>query len=414
MLLSGAGAELYPDCIRTAVGDMLSPDRNPFNAGWGVAPPVFVGREDIFHQVLANLHGGPGRADYVTIILGPRGVGKTVLLRRLRDHVVAEHGWLVMDWLAGPDVPFAAALEDQYPAVREQLAGRRSRISGGQLGVAAGGFGASLNVGPRARPATVVGRLRELGDLARQQRTQVVIMIDELQAAGHDSLRQLATGLQQTNGDGLPVALVAVGLPTTPSRLAEVRDVTFLERQRFHSIGNLSPEDAARAIEQPFLNAGRSIATDALDRLTVYSNGYPYAVQEVGHHTWEAAGSAPHVTLGHADAGIAATAVTFDSIFARRWAKLSPGQRAYIRTVAELADADGTAGTAAIIERMGVVRTTAAKHRDELIKRHQLLYAPSRGRVASALPGFLPWLRARHQSVEPHADVAAPERDLSR
>ena len=161
-MLFGVGAELYPNCIRTAVPAMSLPERNPFNAGWGVAPPVFVGREDIFHQVLANLHGGPGRADYVTIILGPRGVGKTVLLLRLRDHVATEQGWLVMDWLAGPDLPFAAALEDQAPPVREQLAGRRSRISGGQLGVAAGGFGGSLNVGPRARPTSVVGRLREL------------------------------------------------------------------------------------------------------------------------------------------------------------------------------------------------------------------------------------------------------------
>jgi len=369
-------------------------EENPFNAGWGVAPPVWVGREEIFHRVLANLLGGPTRAEYITMILGARGVGKTVLLRRLRDYIVAEHAWMVMDWTAGPDHDFAEALGDRYPMLREQLIGRRARIDGGNLNVRTPVAGASIQIAGRAMPTTVAGRLRELGELAAERRTQVVLMVDEIQAATAQSLRQLAGAVQETNGAGLPIGLVAVGLPTVPSRFAGIADITFLERQRFHMLDNLSAEETRVALEQPFVDAGRRIDTAALRRLVSYTNGYPYAIQEVGHHTWDAAGDHEVVTDAHARSGIARSAPTFDAIFARRWEKLSPTQRAYMAAFAALADDNGSASTSEIAAKLGMTATTASKYRAALINTHQVLYPVARGRVATALPGFIHWVTA--------------------
>ena len=63
---------------------------NPFRPGFGAWPPEFVGRdrdELLFREGLAN---GPGGRYYRSLVSGPRGVGKTVLLAAFRDIAESE------------------------------------------------------------------------------------------------------------------------------------------------------------------------------------------------------------------------------------------------------------------------------------------------------------------------------------
>lgn len=55
----------------------MRPYANPFNAGFGVDPPYLAGRDALVHRILADLRDGPGRAQYIKVVLGDRGVGKT-------------------------------------------------------------------------------------------------------------------------------------------------------------------------------------------------------------------------------------------------------------------------------------------------------------------------------------------------
>jgi hypothetical protein len=105
---------------------MISSD-NPFNAGYGVVPPHFVGREEQFHRILMELRRGPGRDDFHSIVTGPRGTGKTVLLALLRRHVEQEWEWPTIRWAGGADWPLRQVLAEEAPRVERQLTGALRR-----------------------------------------------------------------------------------------------------------------------------------------------------------------------------------------------------------------------------------------------------------------------------------------------
>ena len=93
---------------------------NPFNAGAGVAPPVFAGRsaeEAALSAAVKQLgeRDGNGKANIAAdvVVYGPRGHGKTVLLQRLRERAAAHPGWGVLDVDVGAHGGSPAALDDE-------------------------------------------------------------------------------------------------------------------------------------------------------------------------------------------------------------------------------------------------------------------------------------------------------------
>lgn len=63
----------------------MDPRRNPFAPGAGSRPPELAGREAVLESVAIALDRiRSGRHAQSTILLGLRGVGKTVLLNEMR------------------------------------------------------------------------------------------------------------------------------------------------------------------------------------------------------------------------------------------------------------------------------------------------------------------------------------------
>ncbi|MDY5137591.1 ATP-binding protein, partial [Actinotignum sanguinis] len=59
--------------------------QNPFRASLGANPPLLVGRNKDIEDFEWALHNGPGTHERISVVVGPRGVGKTVLLNRFED-----------------------------------------------------------------------------------------------------------------------------------------------------------------------------------------------------------------------------------------------------------------------------------------------------------------------------------------
>ena len=136
----------------------------------------------------------------------------------------------------------------------------------------------------------------------RRRHCLVLLLADELQSTSLDDLRRLGVAAQHLSMDlSLPFAVLGAGLPHT-TRMLRTSGVTFLERQLVTTIGALDAESTREAIEVPILDAGRKIEPAALDRLAFASGGYPFAVQVVGHHAWQAAGDDETITRVHASA----------------------------------------------------------------------------------------------------------------
>ena len=68
----------------------MDPVRNPYSPGAGTPPPELAGRNDLREQVRIALERvRTGRSTKSVLMVGLRGVGKTVLLDRLRDDAVS-------------------------------------------------------------------------------------------------------------------------------------------------------------------------------------------------------------------------------------------------------------------------------------------------------------------------------------
>ncbi|MEY2445128.1 MAG: hypothetical protein QOE00_1708 [Ilumatobacteraceae bacterium] len=372
---------------------------NPFNPGFGVAPPVFVGRQEILHSVLTGLSRGPGRHEFHSVIVGPRGTGKTVLLAEIERFVTKERQALVLRWSGTESL--AQRIADQQAGLEAQLTSttrRGLRRIEPEVAVKA----APVGVGVEARfgrgdvrvvAHSIHSLLEQLARAAAKRHRTIVILADELQAATPDDLRQLGVTIQDVaNVQRLPVALVGAGLPNTQQTFQQA-NVTFLERLRLETIGLLGEGDTRDALEIPITDSGRRITGAALDILATTSGGYPYAVQLVGSYCWDAAGQEGEITARHARIAERKTNAELQGgVFLTSWQRVSPADRTYLVAAAAVRNAQGESRTADIAEHLGRVPSAATAMRDRLINRHALLYSPSRGTVRFTLPGFADWV----------------------
>ncbi|HEY7628645.1 MAG TPA: ATP-binding protein [Ilumatobacteraceae bacterium] len=383
-----------------------SPD-NPFNPGFGVAPPLLAGRQEIVHAVLTGLGRGAGRHEFHSVIVGPRGTGKTVLLAEIERFVTLERQSVVVRW-SGTE-PLSQRIAEQQARVEAILAGatrRGLRRVEPEVSVKAapGGVGVEARFGARHRTVgpSVHALLEHLATAAKKRHRTLVLLADELQAASADDLRQLGVTIQDVaNVRRLPLALVGAGLPNTQQAFQQAK-VTFLERFNFAHIGLLGEGDTRDAIEIPIVDAGKRITPTALDILAGASGGYPYAIQLAGSFCWQAAGEETELTARHARTAARRTIDELsDGVFATSWQRVSPGDRAYLVAAARVVNDNGEARTADIADMLGRQQSATSASRDRLINRHGVLYASERGVVKFMLPGFAPWVARQADTHQP-------------
>jgi hypothetical protein len=389
------------------VNDSLIPAyTNPFNPGFGVDPPYFAGRQALFHRTLANVIDGPNRGRYVQIIAAGRGLGKTTLLNRLEKHGHAEMSWPTFRWTASPKDDLEAKFNDAYDDLVNPLT---SRIRAGKVKLRAGFVEAELTRPDTRRPSTFNGQMRRLGKLLAATNQTMLFLVDELQAGNHDSVIELSNTIQETNGAGLPIALIAVGLPTTRSALKSIKGATYIERQTIDIMGDLAPNEALAALEHPINDHGRAHDPEIFDIMLNVAGGYPYALQLVGQRTWDAADHHERITPEHAELGAASTRDELDTLYSDRWTQLTDGQRKYFLAVIDTLKVDGTTTSTEVAHVLGRTTTDVSKFRGALVHEHHLLYSAKEPELKVALPGFETWVRhhtGRERPSAPPPEVA--------
>ena len=247
----------------------MDPRTNPYAPGAGTPPPELAGREAIIEMAAISLDRI--RAALVArsvMLVGLRGVGKTVLLNRMHNDAEAMGFATVM--LEAPERRSLPAL--LAPAVRAALLKLDRMAAGGDLAKRAmralGGFvqamklkfgdiefGLDLGLEPGVADtgdldADLVSLFRAVGEAARERQTVMVLFIDELQYVAEPQLAALITALHRCAQLQLPVTLIGAGLPQLVGRMGKAK--SYAERLfEFTDIGPL-PEAAARqAITAP-------------------------------------------------------------------------------------------------------------------------------------------------------------------
>lgn len=376
---------------------------NPYSPGAGTPPPELAGRDELIERAAVALDRiRKGRSARSFILYGLRGVGKTVLLNRIR--IDAESRGLIGTKIEAPEDRSLPALI--APALRTTLLqldpGEAMRAKAGKAMRALAGFAKALKVkyqdlelGLDVDPlkgladsgdldSDLQALLKAVGAAAADQGTAVVLFVDELQYVPEPQLASLISALYATSQDGLPVTMVGAGLPQLVGQTGRAK--SYAERLfEFARVDRLDENAARDALTVPARQEGVEFTDGAITEVLRQTRGFPYFLQEWGKHSWNAAAATP---IGEADAVRAtgaALAELDDSFFRVRFDRLTPTEKRYMRGMAELGAGPHRSGD--IAEVLGRKVTTVAPTRNALIAKG-MIYSPSHGDTAFTVPLF--------------------------
>ena len=251
---------------------------NPFVPGRGHLPPYLAGRaseQSALRDLLAPLRAGRG-SPRDGILSGPRGNGKTALLRWFQQEIAAAEG-LDTVWLTPTEVQGLDDLATVLVPPHRFNALRPDKLS---FSIGIGRFGWELG----DRPASLTRLLLE-----RCKARPLVLLLDEAHTLSLDLGQALLNASQSVSAQA-PFLLVMAGTPGLQAHL-NAMSATFWSRGKRIGIGLLSESASASALARPLAEQSSSISfeDDALRRAVVESQCYPYFLQLFGAALWASA-----------------------------------------------------------------------------------------------------------------------------
>lgn len=386
----------------------MNPLDNPFAPGAGTPPPELAGRDELLRSIHVAAERTRRRlAARSVLLLGLRGVGKTVLLERVHARTQADGFATVM--IEATDRSFLPALlaaelhrallrlsrqqrrRDRVSRAMRTLAGFVSarKLRYGDIEVAIDGPGEPGVADSGDLELDLVALFEVLGAAADASGTALIVLVDELQYVPKPELAALIAALHRAAQRRLPIVLVAAGLPQLRARAAEAK--TYAERLfEFREIGPLDEGASGDAVAKPVRARNVDIAPEALEMIFAQTKGYPYFLQEWGKHVWDIAERSPI----DADVVVRASnevAASLDAGFFRaRFDRLTPAEKRYLRAMAEIGPGPHRSGEIARVLDRKV--TSLAPTRAQLIAKG-MVWSAARGDTAFTVPSFDRFMR---------------------
>ena len=336
------------------------------------------------------------------MMVGLRGVGKTVLLDRMREEAEAT-GIQTLRIEAKEKGSLPAMLVPQLRqallrlsrnANAKDLAQRALRGLAGfakALKVKYGDIEVGFDFDPEPGLADngdlehdLQALMEAAGQAAAKADTAMAIFIDELQYVPEPQMAALITAMHRCAQRRLPIILIGAGLPQLRGRMGEAK--SYAERLfDFPTIGPLLPPDARKAIEAPANQQNVEIEGLAIELIIAQAEGYPYFIQEWGKHAWDVADRSPISEDDVRNASTSAVAALDESFFRVRFDRLTPAEKVYLRAMAELGPGPHRSGDIAQLLKMEV--TALGPRRNNLISKG-MIWSPNHGDTAFTVPLF--------------------------
>ena len=381
----------------------MDPVKNPYSPGAGSPPPELAGRDRLREQVRVAIarirRGNPAKS---VLMVGLRGVGKTVLLDRMRLDA-EESGAYTLRMEAPENRSLPALLAPQLRQVLLRLSRVQAAKDLARRGLRAlAGFAKALKikysdieVGLDFDPepgladngdleADLTALLEEVGLAARSAQTAVVLFLDELQYLDKDQFAALISALHRCAQSQLPLTVVGAGLPQLRGLAGNAK--SYAERLfDYPTIGALAPPEAELAIVKPAKNEGVDFNPEAVAEIVSATRGYPYFLQEWGKHSWDVANHSPITLADVSAASVEAIAALDESFFRVRFDRLTPAEKKYLRAMAELGPGPHRSGDIALTLSKTV--NSLGPLRQSLITKG-MIWSPSHGDTTFTVPLF--------------------------
>lgn len=281
--------------------------RNPFAPGAGTPPPKLAGRDEILQRTEVTLERvKAGRPAKSFIVVGLRGVGKTVLLNEVYERAsslgyeavqIEAHESKNLPQLLIPKLRQIVLRLDRLQQATE--AGKRAlrvlAAFANSVKATIGEVEFGLSIEPDFGSADsgdleadLADLFEEIGRAAKAKGTAIAIIIDELQYLSEAEMSALIMALHRVQQRQLPVVMMGGGLPQILGLAG--RSKSYAERLfDYPRVGALEYDDARAALVEPIENESCAIHADAVEQIIAKTSGYPYFLQTWGHYSWNKA-----------------------------------------------------------------------------------------------------------------------------
>ena len=248
-----------------------------FTPGDGGVPPYLAGRkeEQAYFQTCVKSLKNKKPTHRNLILYGPRGNGKTALLRYLQKETRRQEASkldilrITPDELRTLDALSGRLMED-HQTVRKRF--KSVEFSGGVGGL----FQAKTEVDLSLASVTIRKLLQE-----RSGNKPFILIIDEAHRLMPAIAESLLNASQTVRLEGCPFLLVLAGTPNLEATLGKA-NASFWDRSELVPLGRLSSEEAGQAISVPLQEAGITFAPGVIEYIVEQTHCYPFFIQVWG------------------------------------------------------------------------------------------------------------------------------------
>ncbi len=240
---------------------------NPFSTTFGIEPANLIKRTLVTNKIISDF-SSENISNYVYIITGLRGSGKTVLLSTISNQLKDDNNWIVVD--PGPKDNI---LENIASEIYETCNLKRFFLKG-EFSFSFNGVSFSLK--GKEPTTTVISLLKKMIGHINEKGKRVLITIDEI-----DNSPQMKTFIQAYETlirQGYKVLLLMTGLYGSVSKFQDDKCLTLLYKAPKIVLGPLSISSIALSY-QKYLGVDEETSL----KLAKLTNGYAYAYQVLGY-----------------------------------------------------------------------------------------------------------------------------------
>lgn len=393
--------------------------RNPYAPGAGTPPPELAGRTELIQEGTTAIQRViAGRPTQSMIMVGLRGVGKTVLLNRLEEiaseagckaSLIEAHEGKRLPELLAPQLRSIlyslSTVENAKDLARRGLRGLKGFLNGLKVNVNDIEIGLSIDAeAGLADSGNIEADFPELivavAQAAKAASRPIALLIDELQYLSEEEFSALIMAIHKINQKQLPFILIGAGLPQI--RALAGNSKSYAERLfRFPDIGALSDSDAIDAIQEPAKSEGAQFADEAIEHILNVTERYPYFLQQWSYVAWNKS-ETNIIGIEVAKQSDALAIAELDkSFFQMRFERCNPSEKRYMRALAEFGSGRQRSGE--IAELLGVKVQSVAPTRSALIKKG-MIYSPAHGDTEFTVPLFDQYMRRAIPKFEPNKE----------
>ena len=335
---------------------------NPFTTSFGIEPQNYIKRIDETNRIIGDF-SSDNPSNYVYIITGIRGSGKTVLLSSISSYFNKLDDWIVVDPGSKENILENIASEI-YESSKIKQYFLKKEFSFSFKGL-------SFSIEGNNPVSSVQTLLKKMLSIIDKKGQKVLITIDEVDNS--EQMKYFIQAFESLMRQKYPVRLLMTGLYNNISKLQEDSSITFLYRAPKIYLNNLNISSITLSYMK-YLNINEEKAL-SFARLT---KGYAYAYQVLGYILY----GKEKRELDY-DLLIEFDQYLQDYVYEKLYSELSNKEQSILEQI----DTDKDIKMSDLTSSTNIDIKTLSVYRDRLIKKG-ILISPSYGYVALALPRF--------------------------